>query len=673
MSEVLKKFGKYFLLDLIAQGGMAEIYRARLAAQDGGGRLVVVKRIQAGFGANSEFLQMFKSEIKVTMGFNHANIAQLYDFGEEQKQPYITMELIDGKNVRQLLNRFKELNQSFPIELAAYVIEQAAQGLYYAHSFRDKISGQPLNIVHRDISPQNILVSYEGGVKIIDFGIAKATTNSEHTRAGVIKGKPSYLAPEQISGDAMDGRTDLFALGAVFWELLIGKKLFQGDNDLAVLKMIESCTTTVRAPSELNKNVPKELDAIVMKLLKKNPAERFQTGEELSRALRRFLMQYSPDFTPNDLALTAKELFNKEIVEDRKKLQRLNDRVEQLLLTQVQSHTTEEETGVRKEETTTFVSKQSKKIVEIEVKAEDLATQLRVEKPRERTKTGLTRNTSQQSGFYNAQANGTRASSYTHPSMRQGSQNAVEQDSGNSKWIALVASLALLFGGAWFGPQYGYEVPVLSKIIGAPIPSRGLGSVDAPIVAPVQPPIEDQNTKQVDFASPRADVQKAKLKLNIFPAGKFGSVSVSGQKLDPANTETTVDTDSLIVVSINRPGFQPFNSEFTIDSRSLGPNGEYVKEINLEPEIDRSPAQAVCTGECGSVTVRSIPSAEVSIFVNGKLFKKGYSPIERLQVPVGTASIRFVNQALDLEDKKEVIIEKSQPKIVNSDLKPRKH
>src|SRR3954452_9006768 len=135
MGDVLKKFGRYFLLDHIAQGGMAEIYRARIAAPDGSGRLIVIKRIQSGYGANAEFLQMFKSEIKVTMGFNHPNIVQLYDFGEEEGQPYIAMELVDGKNLRQFISRFAELKQTFPVELAAHIIEQAASGLNYAHSF----------------------------------------------------------------------------------------------------------------------------------------------------------------------------------------------------------------------------------------------------------------------------------------------------------------------------------------------------------------------------------------------------------------------------------------------------------------------------------------------------------------------------------------------------------
>src|SRR3954471_325814 len=134
MAEVLKKFGRYFLLDQIAQGGMAEICRARLASADGAGRLIVIKRIQASYGGSNEFLQMFKSEIKTTMGFNHPNIVQLYDFGEEQNQPYIAMELVDGKNLRQFMSRFTELKQPLPVEIATHIIEQAASGLHYAHS-----------------------------------------------------------------------------------------------------------------------------------------------------------------------------------------------------------------------------------------------------------------------------------------------------------------------------------------------------------------------------------------------------------------------------------------------------------------------------------------------------------------------------------------------------------
>jgi serine/threonine protein kinase len=665
-SEVLKKFGRYFLLDLIAQGGMAEIYRARLAAKDGAGRLVVVKRIQAGFGGNVEFLQMFKSEIKVTMGLNHQNIVQVYDFGEEQSQPFIAMELVDGKNLRQLLNRFRELGQSFPVELAAHIIEQAASGLHYAHSYKDKISGDALNVVHRDISPQNILVSYEGGVKIIDFGIAKATTNSEHTRAGVIKGKPSYLAPEQISGDSLDGRTDLFALGTVFWELLVGKKLFAGDNDLAVLKMIESCSTTVRPPSELNPNVPKELDVIVMKLLTKSPDKRYQSGEEVQRTLRRFLNAYAPDFASSDLSHVSKELFQREIVEDRKKVQRLNDRVEQLLLNdipEIKAGSGNDEGG-RREETTTFVARPTglpKPPVELKVE-DDLKIQapLVMERPigrlpvRPPPGNGNTR--------AGAQVNDTGNGRFNHTGTSFGRTGGYRPKESSGFGFGKIAVLiAVVLGGAWAAPKFGYEVPYVTAWFG--------GRINREV-----PPVEkiDKETKR----SPAEVVEEtppALLHLNIFPGGIDTKISVNGKFIDPENPVMSVPTDAPLELLVQRPGFESFRSEFKIDSRSIGATGEYVKEISLEPERGRAPTQTIDGDNRGFLTVRSTPGADTKIFVNGQYWGRKYAPFEMMPVPTGKIELQLYNATLDLEDKIPVQIEKNSTKQVQSNLRPKKY
>ncbi len=331
MGEVLKKFGRYFLLDRIAQGGMADIYRARLATSDGARRLIVIKRIQAVYGQNEEFLKMFRSEIEVMLGFNHPNIVQLYDFGEEKGQQFIVMEYVDGKSLRYFLTRNKQRNQQLPVNLGVYIIENAASGLYYAHSFRDRITGNPLNIIHRDVSPQNIIISYDGNVKLIDFGIAKADINAEQTRVGVIKGKPGYLSPEQIRGLALDGRSDMFSLGAVLWETLTGKKLFEGENDYSVLKLIESCNTHVYAPSEINKSIPKELDYIVLKALAKQKEKRYQNVQEFQRTLHKFLYTFFPDFNLEELSYHAKDLFKDDIVSDRKRIQELNNKVEKLI------------------------------------------------------------------------------------------------------------------------------------------------------------------------------------------------------------------------------------------------------------------------------------------------------------------------------------------------------
>lgn len=664
-SEVLKKFGRYFLLDLIAQGGMAEIYRARLAAKDGAGRLVVVKRIQAGFGSNDEFLKMFKSEIKVTMGLNHPNIVQVYDFGEEQAQPFITMELVDGKNLRQLLNRFKELGQPFPVELASYIIEQSASGLHYAHTYKDKISGDALNVVHRDISPQNLLVSYEGGVKIIDFGIAKATTNSENTRAGVIKGKPSYLSPEQISGDPLDGRTDLFALGAVFWELLVGKKLFAGDNDLAVLKMIESCTSTVRPPSELNPNVPKELDAIVMKLLSKSPDKRYQTGEELQRTLRRFQNAYAPDFSSSDLSRVSKELFQREIVEDRKKIQKLNDRVEQLLQNDIPEINPQhgEEPRQRREETTTFVARPSglpKSNVELKVELPKHQAPLAIERPpvrppeQRRSHATVARGTvatsTPSSGAgYQTRTNHTIAGSgYTPPSSGFG-------------WKGMAATLALVLGTSWVGPKMGlFEVPLVSAMLGAKLPSRMPANTQMD---------HDPGTKP----APGTEVSNgvpAKLRLNIFPEGNDTKISVNGRFVDAAQA-IDVQTDSPLELLVQRPGFEAFRSEFKIDSRSLGSNGEYLKQINLEPERGQEPTMVIKGDNRGFLTVRSTPGADTKIFIDGTYWGRKYAPFEMLPVPTGKISLQLYNATLDLEDQIAVEIEKNRTKQVQANLRPR--
>jgi len=663
-SEVLKKFGRYFLLDLIAQGGMAEIYRARLASKDGGGRLVVVKRIQAGFGTNEDFLRMFKSEIKVTMGLNHQNIVQVYDFGEEQQQPFIAMELVDGRNLRQVLNRFKELGQSFPVELAAHIIEQSAGGLNYAHTYKDKISGDHLNVVHRDISPQNLLVSFEGAVKIIDFGIAKATTNSEHTRAGVIKGKPSYLSPEQISGDPIDGRTDLFALGAVFWELLVGRKLFSGDNDLAVLKMIESCTSTVRPPSEFNSNVPKELDAIVLKLLSKSPDKRFQTGEDLQRTLRRFLNAYAPDFASGDLSNVAKELFQKEIVEDRKKVQRLNERIEQLLqneIPEIAQHA-DDKPGQKREETTTFVARPPQGLPKapVEIKFDTMKNEapLMMERP-------VANFGQRSSGRTRAVGNTPPSSSYTRTGMR--TNNYREESGGGSMLKGFAALIALVIGASYAAPKWaGVEVPVVSAVLGFTVAPAVV--IDRKVASE---PVVDPETK-ISPADPEpVKAPPANLRLNIFPEGTEGRISVNGKLVNPLNPVVEVPTDSLVLLTIQRPGFEEFKSEFKIDSRAVAANGEYLKEISLKvPNITRDPA--AITGDKGFLTVKSTPGADTTIFVNGKYWRTIYAPFEMLPVPTGKVSLQLYNSTLDLEDQISVEVEKNRAKQVQSSLKPKR-
>lgn len=313
------RFGRYIIVDPIAVGGMAEIYRARLAAsKEGPDRIIVIKKVIANLSQNQEFLQMFEEEIKITVGLTHPNIIQIYDYGKADEQVFMAMEYVEGKNLRQFVKRLADMKSMFSIDMSCYIISQVCHALAHAHSYKDRMSGKPLGIVHRDISPQNVMISYDGAVKLFDFGIAKAKSASEATRAGVIKGKPSYLSPEQINGEELDGRCDIFALGIVLWELLTAKRLFVAETDMGVLRLIQSAK--IEPPSTFNPAVPQALDAIVLKSLTRDKNKRYQGAEEFQRDLHKFLYSFNPSFNPADLSYYAQELFKGEIRDDRERL-----------------------------------------------------------------------------------------------------------------------------------------------------------------------------------------------------------------------------------------------------------------------------------------------------------------------------------------------------------------
>jgi serine/threonine protein kinase len=311
-----ERFGKYLILDHLVDGGMAKICRARYLGEQAN-KMVAVKMVQPQFSNDEAFVRMFQDELNITFGMLHPNIMQVYDYGKTNGQLYTAMEYIHGANLKQYLDRLKEKKKAFPVETSCYIISQVCLGLHYAHTFTDKLTGKPYNIVHRDISPHNIMLTYDGAVKVIDFGIAKANTNSEATQAGTIKGKLSYLAPEYLDGLELDCRYDEFAVGITLWELLCSRKLFQASNDLAVLKQIQQCK--IIAPSEINPTVPKELDAIVLKALSKDRSHRYENLDQMNRALVRFLYSTFPDFNPSDLKSFSDDLFKEEIGSDKQK------------------------------------------------------------------------------------------------------------------------------------------------------------------------------------------------------------------------------------------------------------------------------------------------------------------------------------------------------------------
>lgn len=310
-------FGKYYLIDRIATGGMAEIFKAKTFSHGGFEHLLVIKRILSHLGDNEEFVEMFIDEAKVSVALQHANIIRIYDFGKILQNYFIAMEWVDGKDSRNILKKLSRQRKFLPFEYAAYIAHEACKGLEYAHRKTD-LQGRPYGIVHRDVSPSNILVSYEGDVKVADFGIAKAESNAYNTKDGVLKGKFEYMSPEQAEGIEIDHRSDIFSLGIILHEMLTGRRLFKTGSDTATLEKIKSGDYPL--PSSLHPKVPPELERIVMKALTRNRDERYQSAKEMQEDLLAFLMPATPDQVRGSLAKFMSEVFAEEIADERKRL-----------------------------------------------------------------------------------------------------------------------------------------------------------------------------------------------------------------------------------------------------------------------------------------------------------------------------------------------------------------
>lgn len=326
-----ESFGNYVLLKKIATGGMAEVFLARPASHKGNGRVVVIKRILPHAANDIEFIKMFQGEIRVCMGFNHPHTVQIHDFGECNRQPYISMEYIEGKNLKDVLYKFVEKGELMPIPMALSLLAQAASGLSYAHTFVNKVTGEEVKAIHRDISPHNLLVSYDGNLKVIDFGIAKAaSTMIEATRAGTIKGKFAYMSPEQIAGEHLDARVDIFALGIVAWELLTSRRPFYrtGDSEMTILATISNCDYNIKAPSYYNGAIPPELDQVILKALRKDPNERYSSAAEFQAALRQIMQTHYPDYSYSENARLLQKMFETEIEQERNEVRLLNMNVQ---------------------------------------------------------------------------------------------------------------------------------------------------------------------------------------------------------------------------------------------------------------------------------------------------------------------------------------------------------
>jgi serine/threonine protein kinase/CheY-like chemotaxis protein len=294
------QFGRYQLLEKIGSGGMAEVFKARMRGEEGFEKIVAIKRIVPHMAANDAFITMFVDEAKLAAQLNHNNITHIYDLGKVDAWHYIAMEYVEGRDLRSLLKLGKERDYPLPPELALFIAAKIANALDYAHR-RPAADGTELNLVHRDVSPQNILISYEGDIKLCDFGIAKAASKVSTTISGALKGKLQYMSPEQAWGKRVDRRSDVFSLGAVLYEMLTGAPLFEGDTDMSVLERVRE--GEVEPPSARGVEVSKRVDQIVLKALAKNPQDRYQNASEMEKDLHAVLYAFQPSPGPADVAI----------------------------------------------------------------------------------------------------------------------------------------------------------------------------------------------------------------------------------------------------------------------------------------------------------------------------------------------------------------------------------
>ena len=313
MSHSVLIGGKYELLRKIASGGMAEVYLAKQTGLVGFEKLVVIKRILPHLAANEEFVRMFLDEARTAADLRHTNVVQIYEVGEDQGTYFIAMEFLHGQDLRRVLRKQLEQRGRVPLQHGLQMIIDAAAGLHYAHQKSD-LSGHALGIVHRDISPQNIITTYDGTSKIVDFGIAKAASQSVETRSGVLKGKYSYMSPEQASGEVLDQRTDQFALGIVAYELTTATRLFKYPNEIMTLHAIIECRVT--PPAHVLRGFPVDLSDIIMRSLSKNREDRYPNLGAFVEDIEDFMARESMVHSPQRVANYMQELFKEDIAEE---------------------------------------------------------------------------------------------------------------------------------------------------------------------------------------------------------------------------------------------------------------------------------------------------------------------------------------------------------------------
>ncbi|HVU04067.1 MAG TPA: serine/threonine-protein kinase [Polyangiaceae bacterium] len=307
---------RYRVIERIAAGGMAEVYRAESAGLEGFKKIVAIKRVLPHLSEKKQFIGMFLDEARTSAHLSHSNCVQVFDIGVGDNTYFIVMEFVDGSDLKAVIEHRRSKGQRVPLEAACWICLKICEGLAYAHEVTD-VKGRKLGIVHRDMSPPNVLITRHGEVKIADFGLAKANSQLERSEPGIIKGKFSYLSPEAAQGESVDHRTDIFAIGIMLWEMLAGRRLFLGETDLDTVRQVQQAR--IPALAQYNPEVTPELERIVQKALAKDVNQRYASARDLGRDLNTHLYRVGKPVSSFDVANLVTEAMVARAAEKRRK------------------------------------------------------------------------------------------------------------------------------------------------------------------------------------------------------------------------------------------------------------------------------------------------------------------------------------------------------------------
>lgn len=305
---------KYILLDTLGVGGMAEIFRGKLLGEEGFEKLIVIKKLLHQHNTNQELISHFIDEARLAALLEHENIASTYDFGNIDGTYFIAMEYLFGKDLYTTMQKTASIKHPFPPEIALFIVDKICDAMEYAHNVHD-LKNNPLNIIHRDLTPHNIFLTYDGKIKVIDFGIAKTRFHDHRTQVGIVKGKVSYMSPEQVAGDTLDNRSDIFSIGILLYEMLSGEKLYDGNTAEILSKALNAEFTPI---NDLVPSLPSEITAIVHKALQAEPEKRFQSCGQMQTALHAYLHSLDKQITVKTIRDFTINLFEKEYEQENR-------------------------------------------------------------------------------------------------------------------------------------------------------------------------------------------------------------------------------------------------------------------------------------------------------------------------------------------------------------------